>query len=107
MDGLKTMIDLTSKEKKHLRSLGQRIHAMASVGKAGMSESVIKGIQALLEQHELVKVRIPAGGGDERTATAEELASLTQSQRVALVGRMVLLYRPSEQLPDKRRIHFA
>jgi len=107
MDGLKTMSDLTSKEKKHLRSLGQRIHAMASVGKAGMSESVIKGIQALLEQHELVKVRIPAGGGDERTAMAEELASLTQSQPVALVGRMVLLYRPNEQLPDKRRIHFA
>ena len=101
------MSELTSKEKKQLRSLGQRIHAMASVGKAGMSESVVKGIQTLLEQHELVKVRIPPGDGDERTATADELASRTQSQRVALVGRMVLLYRTSENLPAARQIHFA
>ncbi len=101
------MSDLTSKQKQRLRSLGQKIHAMASVGKAGTSESVIKGIQTLLEQHELVKVHIPAGSGDERTAMADELASRTQSQRVALVGRMVLLYRLGERLPANRRIPFA
>ena len=87
------MSDLTSKEKKHLRALGQRVHAMASVGKAGLSDNVIEGIKTLLEQHELVKVHIPAGGGDARTAMADELALRTESQRIALVGRMVLLYR--------------
>jgi RNA-binding protein len=99
------MSELTSKQKKHLRSLGQRIHAMASVGKAGLSESVIEGIKTLLDQHELVKVRVPPG--DERSVIADDLASRTQSQRIALVGRMVLLYRTGEHLPENRRIHFT
>jgi RNA-binding protein len=97
---------LTSKQKQHLRGLGQRLRATAAVGKAGMSDGVAAGIRALLDRHELVKVHITEGGG-ERTAAAEELASRTDSHVVTVIGRMVLLYRANESLPEKRRIHFA
>jgi RNA-binding protein len=100
-------MELTSKEKKYLRGLGQHLPAIASVGKAGLSEGVVQGIVTLLEQHELIKVHIPAGSGPDRKEMADELARQAAAQCVGLVGRMVVLYRPNESLPPERRIQMA
>lgn len=92
------MEQLTSKQKSHLRSLGQNLKPLCIIGKAGLTESLKHNIDALLEQHELVKVRIPAGPGPQREATAEELASSASAELVGVIGRTVLLYRPSPKL---------
>jgi hypothetical protein len=55
------MEELTGKQKKHLRGLGQRLEVGASVGKGGLSPGLVQGISGLLERPELVKVRLPAG----------------------------------------------
>ncbi len=98
------MIELSPKQKKHLRSLGQRIKPVATVGKAGISEAIQRTISALLDQHELVKINIPAGDASARQAAAQELATATNSALVSLVGRMVVLYRANPSLPGNRRI---
>lgn len=96
------MAELTSRQKKELRATAQRLPAVASVGKAGLTEGVLDGIKTLLAQHELIKVHIPAGSGAERDTMAAELAAATDSALIAQIGRMVVLYRANNQLdPDR------
>ena len=93
---------LTGKQKTYLRGLGQKLHAVGAVGKAGLTDALIRNIGTLLDRHELIKVHVPAG--PERKDIAAELAAATQSDCAGLVGRMALLYRPNETLPADRRI---
>jgi len=90
------MIELTAKQKTHLRGQAQRLEAATSVGKAGLTDAVVATVSQLLDRHELVKIHIPAGPNDERHATAQSLANSTDAALVALVGRMVVLYRPGK-----------
>ena len=92
------MIELTGKQKRYLRSLAQQAKPLASVGKAGLSEDLVRNVSRLLEQHELVKIRVPAGSGADRAFFCESLAQATQSACIGVVGRVVLLYRPNPQL---------
>lgn len=90
------MLELTSKQKSVLRGLGQKLRPAVIVGKAGMSDSLITNVKALLQRTELLKVRLPAGPADERQLAAMELAEATGSAFVGIVGRNALLYRPTE-----------
>ena len=98
------MIELTTKQKTHLRGLAQRLDAATSVGKAGLTDAVTATVSRLLDRHELVKIHIPAGPNEERQDTAQTLAQATNAALVAVVGRMVVLYRPNEQLPAEKRL---
>ena len=98
------MTELTAKQKSHLRGLGQRFKYIATVGKAGLTPALTENISHLLDQHELIKVSIPAGPGPERQETAQALAEATGAALVGLIGRVVLIYRPNDQLPPDRRV---
>ena len=99
------MGELTGKQKHHLRALGQKLPATAAMGKAGLTEAVLANLNTLLDQHELVKVRLSEGGAADRDALAAQLEQATGALCVGVVGRTALLYRANEQLPDKKRIH--
>ncbi|MFP4105489.1 MAG: YhbY family RNA-binding protein [Phycisphaerae bacterium] len=90
-------MELSGKEKRRLRGLGRSLSPVATVGKAGLSEEFIAQVEELLEQLELLKLRLPAGPSSIRKAQADEVAERTQATLVDLVGRMVVLYRPKPQ----------
>ena len=94
-------MELTGKQKRSLRSLGRQLKPLCEIGKAGMSGEVVKNIRQLLDKHELIKVRFRTGDSDDRDSGGEELAKATGAACIAVVGRMVLLYKPNEQL-EKR-----
>ncbi len=100
------MQEITGKQKRHLRSIGQRLDPRASVGKAGVSDAFIEAVRELLTKEELVKLRLPPGPGKWRQETAEIIAQGAQAVCVGVVGRTALLYRPNEDLAPKKRIHF-
>lgn len=93
-------MELTNRQKKFLRGLGQKLEFAAQVGKAGMTEAVVAQVRAILQHHELVKVRLPAGEQQERAELAGQLASATGSALAGMVGRNILLYRRNEDLKD-------
>ncbi|MBN1942315.1 MAG: YhbY family RNA-binding protein [Phycisphaerae bacterium] len=99
------MESLTGKQKRYLRSLGQRLHAEIAVGKTGVSETLRAHLDRLLDERELAKVRLGEGttGGDRRRA-AEELAAGVGAFCAGVVGRTALLYKPNESLPIEKRI---
>ena len=93
------MRELTGKQRRHLRALGQRLTATLHVGHEGVSEAVVAQADAQLEAHELIKVRMGDNAPDDRHATAEELATRTRAHLAQVIGRTALLYRRSREEP--------
>lgn len=83
---------LTGHQKAYLRGLGQTLDASLSVGKGGVTQTVVRELERLLANHELVKVRLLAGR-DERGPLMDKLAAETHSQIVGSVGKTVVLFR--------------
>ena len=98
------MHELSGKQKRFLCRRAGGLNAAVSIGKAGVSEATVERIRQLLEAHELVKLRLPAGLGRERKQMAERLAEAAAAACVEILGRTVLLYRPSRRLGEDERI---
>lgn len=85
---------------KELRGIGHRLNPIVTVGGGGLSPTVIEEVARALDDHELIKIKIPAGSSEERKNCATALAEATQSKLVHHIGRMVLLLRKNpEQNP--------
>jgi len=88
---------LTSAQTRFLRGQAHGLKALWQVGGKGLSAAVIAEIDAALEQHELIKVRIAAADRDERAGLAAQLAEACDAAVVQSIGHVVALYRPSEE----------
>jgi len=92
---------LSSRQRKHLRSLAQRLEPAVWVGDGGLNAGVRGALEEALGRHELVKVRMRAPS--DKRALAAELAVAGRAELCGLIGHTAILYRAN---PDaaKRRI---
>jgi RNA-binding protein len=90
---------LTGKQRRYLRSLGQRLAATLHVGRDGVTGAVVEQTETQLSAHELIKVRVSENAPAARHETADELAALTRADVVRVLGRTALLYRARAQEP--------
>lgn len=88
---------LNSKQKQHLRSLGNTLKATVQVGKEGVKESVILSLDQSLEAHELVKVSVLKSYPSAVMECALDLSRLTHCEIVQVIGRTIILYRASQK----------
>ena len=94
-------MSLSTAEKKRLRQIGHHLNPLVQLGGNGLTEAVLAEIDARLEDHELIKVRV---GGEDRAVRTEiitEIANATQSQIAQSIGKLVLLYRASKRPAPK------
>ena len=84
---------LDNRTKQKLKARGQRLEPGAQIGKAGLTSGVTRNLIALLEQNDLLKVRLPGLPPDERRTLADQLAEATEATVLHRVGRTVLLYK--------------
>ena len=101
------MIELTGKQKRHLRSLGQTLDVAMMIGKAGLTMPIIKQIQQFLLERELIKLRLTVPAGDVRKLMAAELEESTKAACAGVVGKTILLYKPNPKLDRDKRIHLS
>ncbi|MDH4275571.1 MAG: ribosome assembly RNA-binding protein YhbY [Gammaproteobacteria bacterium] len=88
---------LTSSQVRHLRGLAHKLKPVVSVGQAGASEAVALELDAALEHHELLKVKIHTGERDVMHQIAAALAQRTGAQVVQTIGRVVVMYRAAQK----------
>ena len=93
------MTQITGKQRRHLRALGQRLAATLHVGHDGVSDAVVRQADAQLEAHELIKVRVSENAPDSRHDVANALAERTKAQVAQVLGRTALLYRGRKDAP--------
>ena len=89
--------ELAGFQKRHLRSLAQRLDPVVWVGDDGLTAGVLRALREALAAHELVKVRMRAPA--DKRAAAAELAQVTGAVLVGLIGHTVVLYRRNPEAP--------
>ncbi|MDO4895496.1 MULTISPECIES: YhbY family RNA-binding protein [Moraxella] len=86
---------------KALRGIGHRLNPIVTVGANGLSPTLLEEVSRALHDHELIKIKIPAGSSEERKECADAIAQATDSQVIHHIGRMVLLLKTNPDANDK------
>ena len=95
---------LTGKQLRYLRGAGHHLKPLVTVGRDGITSHIINAVNAVIEAHELVKVKIGNGCPLERQAAAAAIAEETGSEVVQILGKTFLVFRENPERPDKHRI---
>lgn len=86
---------ITTKQRAHLRSLGNALDPVMQIGKDGASENVLTGINLLLEARELVKIKVLKNCDEDIKTFANEIASHIDADVVQVIGNIFILYKKS------------
>ena len=88
---------LTGKQIRTLRALAHHLDPVVFVGKADITEAVAKQADQALEAHELIKCSALENSGLSAREAADQLAELTRSEVVQVIGRRFSLYRETSR----------
>ena len=94
---------LTSKQRAHLRSIAQSYNTIFFVGKQGIGDELVKQLDDVLNSRELIKVGVQENCEFTAREAADQIAELTRSEVVQVIGRKFVLWRRSKD-PKKRVI---
>ena len=88
---------LTGKQKNYLRGIAHNLNPVVMVGGKGLTDAVMNEIELALNQHELIKIKLPSNEKSEKVAIVAQITSATNSEPVQLIGRVAVIYRESEE----------
>ena len=88
---------MTSKQRSNLKSIAATLKPIAQVGKAGVSDNLLKSLSDALEAHELIKLNLLPASGEDEDALAASIASALSAEVVIVIGRRAVLYRRSSR----------
>ena len=88
---------LTGRQIRQLRSLAHHLEPVITVGKQGVAPAVVDQANAALEAHELIKCYALENSGLSAREAADQLAELTGSEVVQVIGRRFSLYRETSR----------
>jgi RNA-binding protein len=88
------LMELTERQRKHLRGLAHPLNPVILVGGGGVTEGVIAETDRALHDHELIKVKVRGAERADRDAMLARLAGATRSALVTRIGHVAVFYRP-------------
>lgn len=94
-------VALTAAQTRFLRGQAHDLKALLQIGNKGVTPAFIAELDAVLEQHELIKVKVAGEDREARDAMIGALADRTGAALVQRIGHTAVLYRPSK---DRRQI---
>ncbi|MBK9133984.1 MAG: YhbY family RNA-binding protein [Betaproteobacteria bacterium] len=93
-------LDLSAAERREHRAAAHHLEPVVLIGAEGLSEAVVKAVDAELAAHGLIKVRAASPGREEREVMLATLAERLNAAPVQHIGRLLVLWRP---VPPKER----
>jgi RNA-binding protein len=90
---------LSNPQKRYLRGLAHDLKPVLLVGAKGVTPGVLAELDAALEQHELIKVRIAASDREEREAWIDALVEGGDAALAGRIGHVAILYRRRKDKP--------
>lgn len=92
-------MDLTSKQRAYLKSLSGKIEPIFQIGKSSLTPSFTDAVSDALEKRELVKISVLKNCADDPKELAQMVAERTHADVVQVIGKKIILYRPSRKSP--------
>ena len=90
---------ITSKQRAYLKSLAQKIEPIFQIGKNGLTPEITEAIDLALEAREIVKISVLQNCLEDPRDMAGMLSERTKSITVQIIGKKIVLYRPSKKNP--------
>lgn len=101
-------IELHSAERRELRAQAHHLHPVVMVGGDGLTPAVRKEIDAALDAHGLIKIRVFSDDRVARELMHQELAAELNAAPVQHIGKLLVLWRPQAEkakaAPDEDRM---
>lgn len=90
-------MNLSTKQKQHLKGLAHNLKPVVLMGSNGLTEAVIAEIEIAINHHELIKIKVASEDRDTRTLTVDAIVRETKAEKVQVIGKTLVLYRPSKE----------
>ena len=90
---------LTSKQRSYLRGIASQYETVFQIGKGGISENLIQQVQNALKKRELIKLRVLDNSLLTSREAADQLAEVTKSDVVQVIGSKFVLFKRNPQEP--------
>jgi RNA-binding protein len=94
-------MELTTKQKAHLRGLAQTLRPQLHVGHEGLNPGVRGALEDLFKGRELVKGRVLKTTDEKPYEIAQTLANECRAGLVGVIGKTFVLYRPNPDLKER------
>ena len=92
-------MSLSPKQRRFLRAQAHALEPVVSLGKEGMTESLVAAVNEALLAHELIKIRVLENAPLTRQEAAEALPGQVKAELVGLIGRVLILYKRHPHKP--------
>jgi len=91
------MLKLTPAERSALRSEAHALDPVVMIGDSGLTPGVLKEIDASLNAHGLIKVRVLGDDRDARISHYETICEKLEAAPVQHIGKLLVIYRPKKE----------
>ena len=96
-------MELSSKQRAQLRGIANSIETIVHIGKDGINDNLVRQANDALEAREIIKCKVLENSLLSPREACGELARLTRSEEVQVIGTKFVLYRQHYD-KNKRKI---
>ena len=90
---------MTSKQRAYLKGLAMNMNPVVQIGKGSVTPEVVESVREVIDKRELIKVSVQKNCFDDIHQIGQLLAERTRSELVQVIGRKIVLYKPSKDDP--------
>ncbi len=95
------MLKLTPAQRSDLRSQAHGLAPVVMIGDSGLTPAVMKEIDASLNSHGLIKIRVLGDDRDARVAHYETICTDLGAAPIQHIGKLLVVYRPKKDTPKE------
>ena len=92
------MLKLTPAQRSELRSQAHGLAPVVMIGDSGLTPAVMTEIDASLNAHGLIKIRVLGDDRDARVAHYETMCADLGAAPVQHIGKLLVIYRPKKEV---------
>lgn len=93
---------ITSKQRAYLRKEAHTLEPIFQIGKDGVTDALIDGLDKALEKREILKVHILETALIDTKETCNSLAERLGAEPVQAIGNKFILYRRAEEEKNRK-----
>ena len=91
------IMNLSTKQKQYLKGLAHNLKPVVLMGANGLTEAVLAEIEIALDHHELIKIKVASEDRETKQLIIDAIVRETEAEKVQTIGKMLVLYRQSEE----------
>ena len=96
-------LDLSPAARKAKRAEAHHLEPVVLLGNAGLSDAVVREVDAALQAHGLIKVRVSLDDREARIGVLATLADELGAAPIQHIGKLLVLWRPIPPKPKVER----